>query len=163
MLSGLITPVALVATIVIATALPAGAGEPILRLEAGRFDAIRAKAPATQFGLQYRPGLSFAGLEFMVGAMATTDKSLHGYAGLGIEIPIGPFVFVRPSFAPGLWHRGDGKDLGHAVEFRSALELGVRLGSIRVGGEIYHLSNASLGTRNPGEESVVVTVAFPLP
>jgi lipid A 3-O-deacylase len=33
---------------------------------------------------------------------------------------------------------------------------------VRVGAEVYHLSNGGLGDQNPGENSLVLTVAVPL-
>ena len=33
---------------------------------------------------------------------------------------MGALIFT-PSFAPGLYHKGDGKDLGHALEFKSEI------------------------------------------
>jgi hypothetical protein len=69
---------------------------------------------------------------------------------------------VRLSFAPGYYRAGGGKDLGYPLEFRSGIELGWRFHEGRVGVELYHLSNASLARHNPGEESLVLTLALPL-
>ena len=56
--------------------------------------------------------------------------------------------------------RGDG-DLGHVVEFRSSLELSVAPDRmVRVGLGFSHISNAHLGTRNPGVEVLTLRVAF---
>ena len=32
-------------------------------------------------------------------------------------------MIFTPSFAPGLYHEGDGKDLGHVLEFKSEVQL----------------------------------------
>ena len=32
-------------------------------------------------------------------------------------------ILFTPSFAPGLYHEGDGKDLGHVLEFKSEVQL----------------------------------------
>ena len=59
-----------------------------------------------------------------------------------------------PSFTPGLYHEGDGKDLGHLVEFKSELQLSLDLSpSTEFGFSYNHLSNASLGSKNPGANS----------
>ena len=36
-----------------------------------------------------------------------------------------------PSFAPGLYHEGDGKDLGHILEFKSEVQLSLDLPQIK--------------------------------
>ena len=41
--------------------------------------------------------------------------------GLSWNIDMGALTFT-PSFAPGLYHEGDGKDLGHALEFKSEIQ-----------------------------------------
>ena len=63
---------------------------------------------------------------------------------------------------PGYYRKGNGKDLGYSLEFRSQIELGYTLaGGSRVTIAFSHLSNGSLGSRNPGEESL--TIGFELP
>jgi hypothetical protein len=65
-----------------------------------------------------------------------------------------------PFTGAGLYEEGDGKDLGGPVEFRSGLEVAVRAGARWwVGLSYYHLSNAVLYDRNPGEESLVLVVS----
>ena len=49
------------------------------------------------------------------------------------------------------------------MQFRSGIEAGWRFGKgLRVGLELYHLSNAGLEDLNPGEESLVLTFALPI-
>ena len=61
---------------------------------------------------------------------------------------------VTPSFTPGLYHEGDGKDLGHMLEFKSEVQLSLNLSdSSKLGFSYNHLSNASLGDKNPGANS----------
>ena len=94
--------------------------------------------------------------------MGTTDSAVYGYAGIGMDIFFGRRVVLTPNFAVGAYHDGDGKDLGHAVEFRSGLELAYRFDNrSRLGIAVHHISNASLGDSNPGTESVVLTYAIP--
>ena len=72
-------------------------------------------------------------------------------------------IVVTPSFAPGLYERGDGKDLGHAIEFRSGLDLAYRRkNGARIGAEFHHLSNASLDENNPGAETFLFTYSISL-
>ena len=66
---------------------------------------------------------------------------------------MGSLVFT-PSFAPGLYHEGDGKDLGHILEFKSELQLSYEASELTNFGMSYnHVSNASLGSKNPGANS----------
>ena len=59
-----------------------------------------------------------------------------------------------PSFTPGIYEKGDGKDLGHIVEFKSEVQLSLDLTKDSQFGFSYnHLSNASLGDKNPGANS----------
>ena len=61
---------------------------------------------------------------------------------------------IIPSFAPGLYSMGDGKDLGSPLEFKSEVQLSIDLlpGS-KLGYSQSHLSNADLGDKNPGADS----------
>lgn len=92
-----------------------------------------------------------------VGAMATSDEAIYGYAGFRLEIPLSDRWLLTPQTAAGYYERGDGKELGGSVQFRSGLELAYRLNAAHsVGAVFYHLSNAGLERPNPGSESLVV-------
>lgn len=134
----------------------------VLEISGGAYDANKRRAPAAEVGLQYRSGGTLFILHAMAGAMVTTNGALNAYAGFSFDLPLGRAPVVRLSFAPGYYRAGGGKDLGYPLEFRSGIELGWRLRGWRVGVELYHLSNASLARHNPGEESLVLTLAFPL-
>ena len=63
-------------------------------------------------------------------------------------------INITPSFTPGVYNQGDGKDLGHLVEFKSEVQLSLDLPKESQFGFSYnHLSNASLGEKNPGANS----------
>ena len=63
-------------------------------------------------------------------------------------------INFTPSFAPGLYSKGDGKDLGHILEFKSELQISVDyISNSQLGFSYNHLSNASLGSKNPGANS----------
>ena len=86
----------------------------------------------------------------IIGAFITEDSSAMAYAGAKIDYKLGMFV-ITPSFAPGFYREGDGKDLGHALEFKSQVNIGFNIGSGSVLSAGYsHISNASLGDKNPG-------------
>lgn len=144
-------------------AAPVRADEPsFLTFGGGAFD-IGVDDTAAQFELQYRPGLKLWIFNPMVGVNATTDGALYGYAGISLDLFFGNRIVLRPSFAPGLFYEGNGKDLGHVLEFRSAAEIAWRFDDrSRLGVEISHRSNAGLGDRNPGEESLMLFYHLPL-
>ena len=59
-----------------------------------------------------------------------------------------------PSFAPGYYHPGDGKDLGHVLEFKTEVQASYSISeSSSLGVSYNHISNASLGDKNPGANS----------
>lgn len=98
-----------------------------------------------------------------VGAEATTDQSAYLSAGILGDFSLGERWYFTPSFGAGYYHQGDGKDLGHDLEFRSTLELSYRFdGGQRVGLSVAHISNASLSDHNPGMEVVKLIYLLPL-
>ncbi|MCZ6609695.1 MAG: acyloxyacyl hydrolase, partial [Alphaproteobacteria bacterium] len=48
----------------------------------------------------------------MGGLMATLDGAFYLYGGLAVDIFLGQRLVLTPSFAPGLYIEGGGKDLG---------------------------------------------------
>ena len=59
-----------------------------------------------------------------------------------------------PSFAIGYYDEGDGKDLGHEIEFKTQIQILFGISSNSELGISYnHISNASLGDKNPGANS----------
>ncbi len=134
-----------------------------LVIGAGGYDVNKQDNTAAEFSLQYRSDVDLWIFRPFAGLMATTDSAVNVYAGIGIDLFFGNRWVVRPSFAPGFYAEGDGKDLGHSVEFRSGVEIAYRFDDrARLGLELYHLSNASIGSRNPGEESLILTYAVPI-
>ena len=97
----------------------------------------------------------------VAGLMATSRGTLYSYAGLRWDLPLSPSWSLAPSFATGLYYRGKGKgkNLGGALEFRSGIELSHAVSDkTRVGLSLYHLSHAGIGGKNPGSESLILTV-----
>src|SRR3546814_8920873 len=88
----------------------------------------------------------------MAGAMVVSHGEMYGYAGVLVDIYFGRRWVLTPSFAPGLYWKGnsdDPKDLGNTIEFRSQLELSYRFDDrSRLGIGFNHMSNASLGDRS---------------
>tara|TARA_B100000965_G_scaffold340788_1_gene309259 strand:- start:281 stop:808 length:528 start_codon:yes stop_codon:yes gene_type:complete len=89
----------------------------------------------------------------VTGFMMTTDNATYLYTGIQADYNIGKMNFT-PSFSPGLYGQGNGKDLGHVLEFKSELQLSLDLSkSSEFGFSYNHISNASLGDKNPGANS----------
>ena len=89
----------------------------------------------------------------ITGLMMTADSSSYFYTGVQAEYKIGKLNLV-PSFAPGLYTMGDGKDLGSPLEFKSELQVSIDiLPGTKLGYSQSHLSNAGLDDKNPGADS----------
>ena len=89
----------------------------------------------------------------ITGAMFTADSAAYVYTGVQANYSIGSLNII-PSFTPGIYNQGDGKDLGHLVEFKSEVQLSLNLPKdSQLGFSYNHLSNASLGDKNPGANS----------
>ena len=89
----------------------------------------------------------------ITGVLITADNAGYIYTGVQAQYKIGVLNFT-PSFTPGLYHEGDGKDLGHVIEFKSELQFSLDLSkSSQLGFSYNHISNASLGDKNPGANS----------
>jgi hypothetical protein len=144
-------------------AAPAYAQDPsFLSVSAGYFDFNRQQRTAVEGGIQYRSDLKLWIFQPMVGVMHNSHGSTDAYAGISLDVFFGNRIVFRPSFAPSLYIKENGKDLGGTIEFRSAAELSYRFDDrSRLGIEIYHLSNAHIYKGNPGEESVTLVYSLP--
>ena len=97
-------------------------------------------------------------LKPFLGVMRNGDNGKYIYSGLRKNIGISEKWFFTPSFALGYYDRGDSKDLGYNLEFRSQIEFSYAMGENRIGFNLNHISNASLGDTNPGTESATVSL-----
>jgi hypothetical protein len=136
-------------------------------LEGGRFDPIKNVKPATTLGGEYRVGrLLWWQLGPFAGAGITSRQSLYGYGGIRIATYWAERIVITPSFAIGLYSRGEGKDLGNPpVLGRFGIDVEYRLDNdLRVGAAYHHFSNGKvLGqSSNPGTEVIGLTVSLPI-
>ena len=124
----------------------------------GNFDFSDDKQSAMLFGFQHQnedlERNTFVGnISPITGGFITENSAAYIYTGFEWNIDMGALTFT-PSFAPGLYHKGDGKDLGHVLEFKSELQLSYEASDLTNFGLSYnHVSNASLGDKNPGANS----------
>ena len=97
---------------------------------------------------------SFLGtLSPVTGFMMTARSATYAYTGVQAQYKFGK-INIIPSFTPGLYGEGKGKDLGHVIEFKSEVQLSLDLSpSSELGFSYNHISNASLGEKNPGANS----------
>ncbi len=135
----------------------------------GIFDILREKHRTGEFEIEYKFhirkwGAPLSFLEFLplVGVMANVQGGGYLYAGMNFDFLFGKHVVFAPGFAAGYYWQGNGKNLGYPLEFRSGVELAWQFADFRrLGVHFYHLSNASLGRKNPGEESLVLFLRHP--
>ena len=124
----------------------------------GMFDFSDDGQRAALFGLEHQNETltreSFLGtISPVTGFMLTENNAAYAYTGIQAQYKMGKLNIV-PSFAPGLYGEGDGKDLGHILEFKSEVQLSMDLSSnSELGFSYNHISNASLGDKNPGANS----------
>ena len=127
-------------------------------LYTGMFDFSDDGKRSTLIGLQHQNENlnrdTFLGnLSPITGAMITADNATYFYTGIQAHYKIGS-LNLTPSFAPGYYNEGNGKDLGHALEFKSEIQLSQELKKDSQFGFSYnHLSNANLRDKNPGANS----------
>jgi hypothetical protein len=158
-------PGALALAFVVGAAAPSQAADSgAAVLSAGLFDALQADDRAAEIGLQVRGRgwLWRHRLAPMAGMLTTSDGSFCGYAGLSLDVPLGPHFALRASFGPGAYARGEGKNLYSVFQMRSGLEAGWRFhGGTRLGLELGHISNGSITEYNPGQTSLLLLVTVP--
>ena len=124
----------------------------------GMFDFSDDGKKATLIGFQHQNenlnrNTFLGNLSPITGLLFTADNAGYLYTGIQAQYKLGVVNFT-PSFTPGLYYEGDGKDLGHLIEFKSELQISLDLSTTSELGFSYnHISNASLGDKNPGANS----------
>ena len=124
----------------------------------GNFDFSDDKQAALLLGFQHQNedlnrDTIIGNISPITGGFITENSAAYVYTGFEWNVDMGGLMFT-PSFAPGLYFEGDGKDLGHIIEFKSEVQFSyVFSESSQLGFSYNHLSNASLGDKNPGANS----------
>ena len=124
----------------------------------GNFDFSDDKQSAILFGFQHQNedlnrDTIIGNISPITGGFITENSATYVYTGFEWNVDMGGLMFT-PSFAPGLYFEGDGKDLGHIIEFKSEVQFSyVFSESSQFGFSYNHVSNASLGNKNPGANS----------
>lgn len=116
------------------------------------------------YGVEYRfAPLPFWQLVPSLGYARGGQGTYYIYHDLGREFRFADDrMYVRLSSGPGYYRGERMRDLGSKLEFRSGIELGYRTqGGTTIGAAIYHLSNASISSDNPGTEYATLNVTIP--
>ena len=135
-----------------------------ISLYAGTFDILDKEGDdqTTLFGIEHKnPNLyrdTFLGkFKPVSGAFMTGKSSVYLYTGVEGQYGLGPLK-ILPSFAPGYYKKGDGKDLGSVLEFKSEVKLGFDLfENSQLSYSYSHISNNDWGKTNPGTDNQKLT------
>jgi len=93
----------------------------------------------------------------VTGGFITGDSSVYLYTGIEAQYGIGP-IKILPSFAPGYYEKGDGKDLGSMLEFKSEIKVGFDIfENSKLSYSYSHISNNDWGETNPGTDNQQIT------
>tara|TARA_B110000027_G_C15925654_1_gene214611 strand:+ start:34 stop:528 length:495 start_codon:yes stop_codon:yes gene_type:complete len=135
----------------------------------GTFDTIDKEGDdkATLYGFEHNnPTLfrdTFIGrFSPITGGFITEKNSIYLYTGIQIQYEIGPLNIV-PSFAPGYYEKGNGKELGMNLEFKSEIKLSLDVSkNYKIGYAYSHISNNDWGHRNPGvnNQTILLSKSF---
>jgi len=111
----------------------------------------------------------FFDLKPFLGFEATEDSANYFILGTYLEDNVGTLFTGKksnytftPSFGIGYYQDGDGKKLGHDIEFRTTIELSYQFeNENRIGISFGHISNANIGDKNPGVE--ILSFSYQIP
>ena len=130
----------------------------------GTFDVIDKEGDdqTTLFGVEHKnPDLfrdTFLGkFKPVSGAFITSNSSVYLYTGIEGQYGLGPLK-ILPSFTPGYYEKGDGKDLGSILEFKSEIKFGLDIfENSKLSYSYSHISNNDWGDTNPGTDNQQIT------
>ena len=139
-------------------------GENDISIYTGTFDVIDKEGDdqTTLIGIEHKnPNLfrdTFLGkFKPVTGGFFTGNSSVYLYTGIEGQYGIGPLK-VLPSFASGYYEKGDGKDLGSVLEFKSELKVGLDIfENSKLSYSYSHISNNDWGDTNPGTDNQQIT------
>ena len=130
----------------------------------GNFDFSDHKQKAILVGFQHQNEnlerkIFIGNASPITGGFITENSAAYVYTGVEWNYDLSDKLKFTPSFAPGIYHEGDGKDLGHALEFKTEVQASYSISeSSSIGMSYNHISNASLGDKNPGANSYTINL-----
>ena len=128
----------------------------------GMFDFSDDGKKSTLLGFQHQNenlnrNTFLGNLSPITGALITADNATYFYTGVQAQYKIGN-LNLTPSFTPGLYNEGNGKDLGHVLEFKSEIKVGLDIfDNSKISYSYSHISNNDWGDRNPGTDNQQIT------
>ena len=146
------------------TPVNADQGDVDISFYTGTFDVIDKEGDdqTSLFGVEHKnPDLfrdTFLGkFKPVTGAFLTGNSSVYLYSGIEGQYGIGP-IKILPSFSPGYYEKGDGKDLGSMLEFKSEIKIGFDIfENSKLSYSYSHISNNDWGDTNPGTDNQHIT------
>ena len=144
--------------------LHAEQGDNDISVYTGTFDVIDKEGDdqTTLVGVEHRNADLFRNtflgkIAPVSGAFVTGKNSLYFYTGIEGQYNLGP-MNISPSFTPGYYDKGNGKDLGSALEFKSEVKIGFDIfKDSNLGYSYSHISNNDWGSTNPGTDNQQLT------
>ncbi|MDE2228156.1 MAG: acyloxyacyl hydrolase [Alphaproteobacteria bacterium] len=134
----------------------------MLSVGGGMYDFLHNNK-AVEGRVEYEFAHGFYFVKPIIGIFGTNKKSAFAYAGFDFDLHFGRHFVLVPNASVGYYHRGDGKNLGEAFEFKTGARFDYRFeDASRIGIAFDHISNAGISKTNPGEENILLMVSFPL-
>ena len=132
----------------------------------GTFDTIDKEGDdkANLYGFEHKNPILFRDTILgkfspISGGFITDKNSIYLYTGVQVQYEMGPLNII-PSFAPGYYEKGDGKDLGSVLEFKSEISFSFDISKNSTLGYSYsHVSNNDWGKggKNPGVDNKAIS------
>ena len=99
----------------------------------------------------------------------TSDSASYLLTGIYVEDNVGELFegknndfYFTPSLGFGYYDDGSGKKLGYDIQFRTSLEVSYELKTkSRLAISFSHISNANIGDKNPGVETISILYHIP--
>ena len=154
---------AIIVAAIVGLCSPVRAEDPgLLAFGAGAYDFLH-NYTAPEFRAEYRFAHGLFVFKPLVGVLGTDKGSAYVYGGLRADLVLAQHFVIMPVATVGYYNRGGGKDLGSPVEFKTGAEFAYRFDNAsRLGIAFDHISNADLGRRNPGTESLMLVYSLPI-
>tara|TARA_B100000123_G_C25697736_1_gene413909 strand:- start:65 stop:568 length:504 start_codon:yes stop_codon:yes gene_type:complete len=154
----------LITLFILSSSIEANENNADISFYTGTFDVIDKEGDdqTTLFGIEHKnPDLFrdtlLGKFKPVSGAFITGNSSIYLYTGIEGQYGIGPLK-ILPSFTPGYYEKGDGKDLGSVLEFKSEIKVGFDIfENSKLSYSYSHISNNDWGDTNPGTDNQHIT------
>ena len=152
----------LAASLTTSFATPAAAYDrPAIALGLGSYHVFDNSILGADAEYRFASLRSVPNLSPMAGFELDSKGALYAYAGALYDWNFYDKFFLVPSFGIGAYNKGDSKDLGGTLEFRSSIEANYSITpDARFGVALSHKSNAGIYSRNPGTEELLAVYSF---